>query len=120
MINLNYKKVEIKKGVKLHLINTEKFKTNLITKNTLIPAVLRRRTQNLKTQEDINKRLEEMYGASLDCGVDKTGDNQVLKFYIETINDNFLPKDEENMLKKSTRIIIEFVSSVRWHIFCFP
>ena len=106
MINLNYKKVEIKKGVKLHLINTEKFKTNLIaimlstkldrknvTKNALIPAVLRRGTQNLKTQEDINKRLEEMYGASLDCGVDKTGDNQVLKFYIETINDNFLPKD---------------------------
>lgn len=119
---MNYKKVEIKKGVKLHLINTEKFKTNLIaimlstkldrknvTKNALIPAVLRRGTQNLKTQEDINKRLEEMYGASLDCGVDKTGDNQVLKFYIETINDNFLPKDEENMLKKSLENMLEII-----------
>ena len=122
MINLNYKKVEIKKGVKLHLINTEKFKTNLIaimlstkldrknvTKNALIPAILRRGTQKLKTQEDINKKLEEMYGASLDCGVDKTGDNQVLKFYIETINDNFLPKDEENMLKKSLENMLEII-----------
>ena len=92
---MEYKQIEIKKGIKLHTIKTEKFKTNLIaimlttkldrenvTKNALIPAVLRRGTKNLITQEEINKKLEEMYGASLDCGLDKTGDNQVLKFYI--------------------------------------
>ena len=42
-----------------------------------------------------------MNGASLDCGLDKTGDNQVLKFYIETVNDKFLPENSENMLKES-------------------
>ena len=65
---------------KFHTIKTDKFKTNLIaimsttklnrenvTKNALIPTVLKRGTKNLKTQEEINKKLEEMYGASLDC-----------------------------------------------------
>ena len=119
---MEYKKIDIKKGIRLHTIRTEKFKTNLIaimlttklnrenvTKNALIPAVLRRGTKNLITQEEINKKLEEMYGASLDCGLDKTGDNQVLKFYIETVNDEFLPQEAENMLKTSLEKIFEFV-----------
>ena len=119
---MEYKQIEIKKGIKLHTIKTEKFKTNLIaimlttklnrenvTKNAIIPAVLRRGTKNLITQEEINKKLEEMYGASLDCGLDKTGDNQVLKFYIETVNDEFLPQEAENMLKISLEKIFEFV-----------
>lgn len=119
---MKYKQIEIKKGIKLNVIQTNKFKTNLIaimlttkldrenvTKNALIPAVLRRGTKTLKTQEEINKKLEEMYGASLDCGLDKTGDNQVLKFYIETVNDEFLPQNSEDMLKKSLEQIFEFV-----------
>lgn len=119
---MEYKKTEIKKGINLHTIQTDKFKTNLIaimlttklnkenvTKNALIPAILRRGTKELSTQEEINKKLEEMYGASLDCGLDKTGDNQVLKFYIETVNDTFLPQDAENILKTSLEMICEFV-----------
>ena len=46
----------------------------------------------MPTQEEISKQMEEMYGASFDCGLDKTGDNQVLKFYIEVINDDFYHK----------------------------
>ena len=88
---------------------TTKLDRENVTKNALIPAVLRRGTKTLKTQEEINKKLEEMYGASLDCGLDKTGDNQVLKFYIETVNDEFLPQNSEDMLKKSLEQIFEFV-----------
>lgn len=129
---MEYKQTEIKKGIKLHTIKTEKFKTNLIaimlttkldrenvTKNALIPAVLRRGTKNLITQEEINKKLEEMYGASLDCGLDKTGDNQVLKFYIETVNDEFLPQEAENMLKTSLEKIFEFVFNPYLENGCF-
>ncbi len=129
---MEYKQTEIKKGIKLHTIKTEKFKTNLIaimlttklnrenvTKNALVPAVLRRGTKNLITQEEINKKLEEMYGASLDCGLDKTGDNQVLKFYIETVNDEFLPQEAENMLKTSLEKIFEFVFNPYLENGCF-
>ena len=90
-----------------------------VTKNALVPAVLRRGTKNLTTQEEINKKLEEMYGASLDCGLDKTGDNQVLKFYIETVNDEFLPQEAENMLKTSLEKIFEFVFNPYLENGCF-
>lgn len=117
-----YTEKELKKGINLHLINTEKFKTNLIaiflttkmeretvTKNAVISALLRRGSKNMQTQEKISIELEEMYGAAFDCGLDKTGDNQVLKFYIETINDNYLPDSKENLLNKSLNRLLEIV-----------
>lgn len=119
---MQYYQKELKKGIKLHTINTDKFKTNLIsvilttklnredvTKNAVVSAVLRRGSKNMPSQEEISKNMEEMYGASFDCGLDKTGDNQVLKFYLESINDNFLPKKGENMLEKSIEKLLEIV-----------
>ena len=116
------KMVEVKKGIKVHLIQTDKFKTNLIavflttkidrnsvTKNALISTVLRRGSRNMPTQEDISMQMEDMYGASFDCGLDKTGDNQVLKFYIEVVNDNFLPKSNENLLNDAIKKLLEIV-----------
>ncbi len=119
---MQYKEKEIKKGIKLHLIKTDKFKTNLIavfltlpitrenvTKNSLLSAVLRRGSKNMPTSTQISQELEEMYGASFDNGIDKTGDNHVLKFYLESINDNFLPQKTENMLKTSCDKLLEIV-----------
>ena len=117
---MNYVEKEIKKGIKLHEIQTEKFKTNLIalflsmpisrenvTKNSLLLSVLRRGSKNMPTQVQISQEMEEMYGAEFDCGIDKTGDNHILKFYIETINDNYIPQSDENMLKKSIEKLLE-------------
>ena len=119
---MKYEEKEIKKGIKLHEIKTDKFKTNLIaiflsmpitkenvTKNSLISAVLRRGSKNMPTQEKISQELEEMYGATFNCGLDKTGDNHILKFYLESVNDNFLPQTDENMLKTSCYKLLEIV-----------
>lgn len=119
---MNYNKSVIKQGITLHKINTDKFKTNLfaiflttklnrenVTKNALISSILRRGTKNLPSQEDISKKMEEMYGGSFDCGLDKTGDNQVLKFYIETVNDTFIPQTKEDMLKQSIETLLDIV-----------
>ena len=35
------------------------------------------------------EEMENMYGSTIDCGVDKSGDNHILKFYIESIKDEF-------------------------------
>lgn len=115
------KKINIKEGIDLHIIKTNKFKTNLlsvflstpltketVTPNALIPAVLRRGSKNITTQEQISIALEEMYGATFDCGIDKVGDNQVLKFYLETINNEFLPQKEDN-LKQAIEILLEII-----------
>ena len=112
----------MKQGIKLHTINTNKFKTNLIaiflstpltrenvTKNSLLVSVLRRGCERYKTQEEISKKLEEMYGAEFNCGLDKIGKNHVLKFYIESVNDEFLPQNGENMLKQSMDILTEIM-----------
>ena len=49
-----------------------------------------------------------MYGASLNLGVDKYGDNVVLKFYIESINNEYA-FDSENILKESINMLIDIV-----------
>ncbi len=118
---MNYIKKDIKKGVSLHKINTNKFKTNLyavfiatplkredVTKNALITSILRRGSKNFPSQDLISKKLEEMYGASFDCGIEKTGDNQIIKFYLETINEEFLPEQEE-LTKKSLDILFDII-----------
>ena len=119
---MKYSEKEIKSGIKLHTIKTEKFKTNLIaiflsmpitreevTKNSLISAVLRRGCMKMPTSVDISKTLEEMYGSTFDNGIDKTGDNQILKFYIETINDNYITQNSENILKNGMEKLLEIV-----------
>ncbi|MBR2786641.1 MAG: insulinase family protein [Clostridia bacterium] len=118
---MNYKKENLKEGITIHEIKTNKFKTNLfaiflstkldratVTKNALLVAVLRRGTKNLTTQEEISKALENMYGASFDCGVEKTGDNHVMKFYLESINNEFLPTSE-NLSKECLDILFDIV-----------
>ena len=115
------KTFEIKPGIKLHSIKTELFKTNLvcviittplkeetITKNALIPFVLRRGTRELKSQMELNNKLENLYGANFDCGIDKIGDNHVLKFYIESI-DNDYAFDNEDVLLESMELLLSIV-----------
>ena len=118
---MQYTKNEIKEGVTLHYINTNEFKTNLyavflavpldrknVTKNALITAILRRGTNNIKSQDLINMKLEEMYGACFDCGIEKTADNHVMKFYLEAVNEEFLPEKEE-FTKKCINLLFDII-----------
>ena len=120
---MSYTSEEIKKGIKLHIIDTNKFKTNLmavfitiplnrerVTFNTVIPAVLKRGTMCLSSQEEISKKLEEMYGASFDCGIEKIGDNHVIKFYFESLNDNFVPENNKGSItQKSIELLLDII-----------
>lgn len=116
---MNYISETLKEGIKVHYLTTEKYKTNLVTvflsvpldkksatKNALITSILRLGTMSNPTQEQINKKLEEMYGAEFNCGVDKIGETQILKFYIEVLDDNFLPQ-RENLLEQAINQILE-------------
>lgn len=118
---MSYNKQELKKGITIHNITTNKFKTNLyavflalplerenVTKNALITAILRRGTKNIPSQNLISQKLEEMYGASFDCGIEKTGDNQIMKFYLEAISEEFIPEKEE-LTKKCIDILFDII-----------
>ena len=110
-------------GIKIHKIETNQFKTNLyavflatplkrenVTKDALIAAVLRRGTKNIISQDKISKELEEMYGASFACGIEKTGDNHIIKFYLEALNEEFLPEKEE-LTQKCINILLDIVTN---------
>jgi len=107
--------------MKVTKLKTNKFKTNLcslfltvplnentVSKNALLGSVLRRGSQKLNTQEEISKKLEEMYGAGFNCGVDKMGNYHILKFYLESI-DNIYTLSNENILQESIDLLIDIV-----------
>lgn len=112
-------KLELKKGIKIHLIKTDLFKTNLVsmiittplkrenvTKNALIPFLLKRGSMNFITHEQISLRLEELYGTSLNCGIDKVGDNQVIKFVTESIDNNYT-LNKEDLIKDVINLLVD-------------
>ena len=118
---MNDNKKELKQGINLHFIKTDFFKTNLmcvllttplekenVTSNALLPFLLKRGCNEYKTQEEISKKLDDLYGASFDCGVDKIGDNQVLKFYIETIRDEYANSNEK-LMENAINLLLEIV-----------
>ncbi len=118
---MSYQKITLKEGIYFHKIQTNKFKTNLfaifltvpitrenVTKNALTTTVLRRGTNKMPTQEEISKKLEEMYGAAFDCGIEKIGDNQSLKFYLEVVNNQFLP-EKEDLVEMSLELLMDIV-----------
>jgi len=102
----------IKNGVRARLLKSNKFKTNIVgvffstelnkdnvTKNALIPAILRRGSVKYPTMRDISIELENLYGAKFDCGVSKKGELQVLRFYGEAVNDKYLQDSNNNTLR---------------------
>lgn len=89
-------------GIEVYHLKTGKFKTNTInfffhdiltkenvTKNALVPALLRRGCTRFPTFQDIALYLEELYGATFDCGVNKKGERQIIQFYAEFVSDKY-------------------------------
>lgn len=106
-------------GVDLHLIKSQKFKTNLLSlyinipysKNTatlaaLLPMVLRRGTKKHPTLSKIAKHLEELYGASLYTGLRKKGDNAFIYFSLEFISDKYITESIEKNAAEFLKEII--------------
>lgn len=118
---MNKTSVDLKQGIRAHFIKTDQYKTDLtcviittalkrenVTKNALIPFILRRGNMKLQNQYLINKELENLYGASFNCGIDKMGDNIVLKFYIESIGDEYA-LNNENILNDCMENLLDIV-----------
>ncbi len=97
-------KVSSFNGIDVYRINTDKFKTSSIhfffqdnltrqsvTKNALLPAVMRRGSAAYPTLRDISMQLERLYGASFDCGVTKKGESHVIHFYTEFLSEDYIP-----------------------------
>lgn len=61
-----------------------------VTRNALLPLVLKRGTDEHTTNLEIQRKLEENYGANLSIAINKRGEKHVLRFTIETVNGDYV------------------------------
>ena len=87
---------------------TTKLDKETITMNALIPEILKRGTENYKTQLDISKKLEDMYGATFNFSREKVGNFFVMKFYINTLENRYLP-EEKNLAQEGINLLSDIV-----------
>ncbi len=98
---MNYKLINNGR-IKIHFILTDKFKTNVIgikfrnnvtkdsiTKRALLPGILGIATNKYPSQKILSKKLDELYGASLGFNPSKVGNNSIMNFAINFVNEKY-------------------------------
>lgn len=109
------------KGYRLHVINTNKFKTaqihirflaplerDTVTMRSLIPYVLKAGTDKYRSKKEINKQLDMMYGASLNVGVTKYGRGHVINFRMSLANENYL-EGSNDLFAKAVELLSDLI-----------
>lgn len=112
---------DLDKGVSLGLIKNEKFKSNLIsiyfarnlkreeaTKVSLLSNMLSVGTMKYPTMRDISRRLDELYGMSMNVGVSKHGEKALTYFKFLSVSDKYL---DEPIFEEVVDFINEIVSN---------
>ncbi len=117
---LKSKRIELGNGIFLNLVQTDKFKSNLlsyyfirplnredVTKNAVIPLILKRGTKNFPDNQLIEKELENMYGASYSSAINKRGERHVIRFTMEWASGEYLlDRDQDFKAMKMLKEII--------------
>lgn len=99
-------RIDLGNNIRINLIKSNKFKSNYlscyfirplrrkeVTLNALLPLVLKRGSKNYKTSLDIDRRLEELYGARFGIGISKKGEKQIIRYSMEWIKSRYIDDD---------------------------
>lgn len=105
----------------LHLIPSKKYKTitivakfkaplnrDNITKRVLVPSILRQGTKNYPTREDLQYKLDDLYGASLSLDSGKAGGNHVMSIRMEVANQKYID-NESSIMDESISLLHEVI-----------
>ena len=116
-------KIEVKPGISLTCITTDKFKSGCFTinllsglkhetaaANALLPRVLRRGCASLPDMENITAALDDLYGVRIEPIVRKKGEIHCIGFYTDFPDDRYIP-DGESVLEKAFDILGEILLS---------
>ncbi len=99
-------------AVDLLVYPTRRFKTSLVNilvhrpldrdtaAGALLPFVLRRGTRRLPDMAAIARRLDDLFGASLDADVARAGERQVLTLRAEVVDDRYLLMGGRGLLRQ--------------------
>ncbi|MBT2690788.1 insulinase family protein [Bacillus sp. ISL-47] len=114
--------VKTMNGYKLHVVKTEKYKTNTlvwkmkaplsketVTLRSLLPHVLQSNSAAYPTTGKLRSYLDELYGATLFVDLAKKGEYHVITISVEIANEKFL-SDNTPLLKKAFQFLSEIVT----------
>jgi predicted Zn-dependent peptidase len=99
----NFERLETSSGLEVFVLPTRKFKTKLLrmhlraelsqenARRALVPNLLRRGTRLLPTMVDVSRALEGLYGTIWSSSIYKLGNEQILSFRLETVEERYLP-----------------------------
>ncbi|MBT2665743.1 insulinase family protein [Bacillus sp. ISL-4] len=110
-----------KSGYKLHVVQTDKYKTNTlvlkmkapltkedVTYRALLPYVLQSNTSKYPTTPEFRSYLDDLYGAGFYVDVAKKGEYQIISFTIDIVNEKFL-SDSTPLLEKAFGLLSEVI-----------
>lgn len=114
--------IKLARGVDLHVIPTEKYKTIRIlvrfdtrlnkensTKRTLLSSLLETNSLHYPDQVKLSEQLAKMYGASFGINVTKKGNHHWLNVSLSIVNDKYLT--DSHVLKEAVDFIKEIIFS---------
>jgi predicted Zn-dependent peptidase len=116
-------KISQMQGYKLHVIETDKYKTNTfvwkmkaplskesVTKRALLPQVLQSSSAKYPTTTALRSYLDDLYGATLFIDLAKKGEYHIISFSLEIANEKFL-SDPSPLLKKGFELLAEVLTN---------
>lgn len=105
---MKYNRTEFADGIGFSTVIDSKFKTNSISIRFIMPlhnstsaanvvavGALSTSSAKFRTFAELNKRMSELYGASLNTGASKRGDFQILSLNSSWINNKYALKNED-------------------------
>ncbi|CDQ19681.1 Predicted Zn-dependent peptidase [Halobacillus karajensis] len=108
-----------KEGYRLHILPSKKYKTiNIvakfkaplkregITERALLPHVLQKATNNHPNVRSLQSAFENLYGTALSSDGSKKGENHVISFRMEVVNEAYL-NDQEPILEEAFQLFHE-------------
>lgn len=113
--------LKINDSITLHYIPMKKLKTSTVgiyihrplcedeaSKNALLTRVLKRGCKLCPSREEMEKYLDECYGAELRGGTLKKGEDHIIYFTVESITEKYAPEDE-SLFKKMIELLMSVV-----------
>lgn len=104
----------------LHTVNTSKYKTNTmvlklkaplteknVTKRALLPYVLKSATAHSPSAKELQRRLDDLYGASLSAHLSKKGDAHIISMKLEVANEKYLSSNAIPLLDEALQLLAE-------------
>ncbi|CAM3360399.1 EF-P 5-aminopentanol modification-associated protein YfmF [Marinicrinis lubricantis] len=110
--------------IRIHVMPTDRFKTfsislfagtplreQTVTPTALLPFVLRRGTKRYPLTKQFRERLDDLYGAGFGFDIYKRGDYQMVQFKMDTIHQDYVHAEKDDLLRASLTFLGEVLCS---------